>query len=392
MAPAEEEPAEEGEEAAPAPAPSALDAMATISAQIAALATSASPTTTTPSALSRVLGPDYAAMYTIAPHVIETTDEELAAYFLNRIGPQSVRKEYRAKANRSGRRFIVVFLEELKRAAVSSSTSTTIAERMRLLLEAGCEPSVAAWLRLTEVHSSWNRAMPPDQVIPAQQLAVMYKNVIVRMGDNADTKLTVKFNELKTESLVKGEDVSAATPRLWREACLDVLDSLSSADELAQLQGRALAAFNKDPKRTATDKDKGGGRPGGDWSKKPPKGKWTEGVNRPCNNCKELGLPGKHWDSKCPNKKDAKDQDQGTKQDGETGKGAMARASATFFDAGKTNNLDLAMLDDPEAALAALAGEAPARSLVARGASGESRASGEDGYSSHSSTTSEGML
>ena len=78
MAPAEEEPAEEGEEAAPAPAPSALDAMATISAQIAALATSASPTTTTPSALSRVLGPDYAAMYTIAPHVIETTDEELA--------------------------------------------------------------------------------------------------------------------------------------------------------------------------------------------------------------------------------------------------------------------------------------------------------------------------
>ena len=390
MAPAEEEPAEEGEEAAPAPAPSALDAMATISAQIAALATSASPTTTTPSALSRVLGPDYAAMYTIAPHVIETTDEELAAYFLNRIGPQSVRKEYRAKANRSGRRFIVVFLEELKRAAVSSSTSTTIAERMRLLLEAGCEPSVAAWLRLTEVHSSWNRAMPPDQVIPAQQLAVMYKNVIVRMGDNADTKLTVKFNELKTESLVKGEDVSAATPRLWREACLDVLDSLSSADELAQLQGRALAAFNKDPKRTATDKDKGGGRPGGDWSKKPPKGKWTEGVNRPCNNCKELGLPGKHWDSKCPNKKDAKDQDQGTKQDGETGKGAMARASTTFFDAGKTNNLDLAMLDDPEAALAALAGEAPARSLVARGASGESRASGEDGYSSHSSTTSEG--
>ena len=91
--------------------------------------------------------------------------------------------------------------------------------------------------------------MPPDQIIPAQQLAIMYKNVIVRMGDNADTKLTVKFNELKTESLVKGEDVSAATPRLWREACLDVLDSLSSADELAQLQGRALAAFNKDPKR-----------------------------------------------------------------------------------------------------------------------------------------------
>ena len=33
--------------------------MATISAQIAALATSASPTTTTPSALSRVLGPAY---------------------------------------------------------------------------------------------------------------------------------------------------------------------------------------------------------------------------------------------------------------------------------------------------------------------------------------------
>ena len=58
MAPAEEEPAEEGEEAAPAPAPSALDAMATISAQIAALATSASPTTTTPSALSQVLGPE----------------------------------------------------------------------------------------------------------------------------------------------------------------------------------------------------------------------------------------------------------------------------------------------------------------------------------------------
>ena len=68
----------------------------------------------------------------------------------------------------------------------------------------------------------------------------------------------------------------------------------------------------------------------------------------------------------------------------------MARASETFFDAGKTNNLDLAMLDDPEAALAALAGDAPARSLVARGASGESRGSGEDGYSDRSSTTSEG--
>ena len=48
------------------------------------------------------------------------------------------------------------------------------------------------------------------------------------------------------------------------------------------------------------------------------------------------------------------------------------------------------MLDDPEAALAALAGDAPARSLVARGASGKSRDSGEDGYSDRSWTTSEG--
>ena len=50
---------------------------------------------------------------------------------------------------------------------------------------------------------------------------------------------------------------------------------LTIAERLAE---HPAVSFNKDPKRTANDKDKGCGRPGGDWSKKPPKGKWTEGV------------------------------------------------------------------------------------------------------------------
>ena len=90
-----------------------------------------------------------------------------------------------------------------------------------------------------------------------------------------------------------------------------------------------------------------------------------------------------------PPEQHAKDQDQGTKQEGETGKGAMARALRPSSTPARPPTWTW-RCRRPEAVLAALAGDAPARSLVARGASGKSRDSGEDGYSDRSSTTSEG--
>ena len=72
-------------------------------------------------------------------------------------------------------------------------------------------------------------------------------------------------------------------PQLWMTACRAVLEEIHDRELLAELeQGRAL--LGRDPKRTEAE------------PKFKPKGPWTEGVNRPCGTCKDLGLKGDHSD------------------------------------------------------------------------------------------------
>ena len=99
-----------------------------------------------------------------------------------------------------------------------------------------------------------------------------------------------------------------------------MLDSLSSADELARLQGLRWPPSTR-ARRTGNDKDKGGS-PSSDWSKKPPKGKWTEGSAAHATTARSWDYLGSTGTPSARTRR-AKGQDQGMKQEGETGKGAM---------------------------------------------------------------------
>ena len=122
-----------------------------------------------------------------------------------------------------------------------------------------------------------------------------------------------------------------------------------------ELEGKAL--LGRDPSRTGDPKNKTGDPKN--------KNKFDKDKNRPCKHC-----GGNHWDNKCPNKPEEDPKSTpGTeaKPKGEAGTSALARASSAFFAGSGSRDLDLELLSDPEAALAALADSAPARSLVARG-------------------------
>ena len=172
------------------------------------------------------------------------------------------------------------------------------------------------------------------------------------------------------QTLVRKGDVDAAMPKIIMDSCCIVLGDLEGKQLVSELEGKAL--LGRDPRRS----EKGGDPKGGDPKNK---NKFDKDKNRPCKHC-----GGNHWDNKCPNKpeEDPKSSTPGTetKSKGESGTSALARASSAFFAGSGSKDLDLELLSDPEAALAALADSAPARSLVARGqktAEVESDESGE---------------
>jgi hypothetical protein len=358
------------------PTPGLSVALLTIAERLAEHPAVSGSSSAPKNALTRTLGVDYASNFIVAPHVIDDVDLEFLNYWLERIEDLEIRISYREKCDGSGRKFVRIFAAELAKAAVGQTTGTAITKHISNVLKAGIAPRVRDFNRVTQICNAWNRALPVGKRKDEALMVEQFKELVIALGDQPHTALTVKFQELRTNALFEHHDpaaIQAMLPQLWMTACRAVLEEIHDRELLAELeQGRAL--LGRDPKRTEAE------------PKFKPKGPWTEGVNRPCGTCKDLGLKGDHWDKDCPNKekkkkKERKESKPGT-EGGEAGKAALSRASEQFFAGGASNELDLAMLQDPEQALATLASGSSARALVARGqsaseASQESPQSGE---------------
>ena len=102
------------------------------------------------SALVAAIGSEHASNYAIAPHVIEEVDLELLQEFLGRIGPARIKNDYRARCNKSGRRFIVQFLQDINDHPMGTNSATAMQKIIDGMLTAGCEATVASFLALTE--------------------------------------------------------------------------------------------------------------------------------------------------------------------------------------------------------------------------------------------------
>ena len=81
------------------------------------------------SALVAAIGSEHASNYAIAPHVIEEVDLELLQVlqeFLGRIGPARIKNDYRARCSKSGRRFIVEFLQDINDHPMGTNSATAM--------------------------------------------------------------------------------------------------------------------------------------------------------------------------------------------------------------------------------------------------------------------------
>ena len=374
LPPASPQPVRAAAQAAPTPGDGATSAAEreavhpalSILTEAARLASSATPTT--PSALVAAIGSEHASNYAIAPHVIEEVDLELLQEFLGRIGPARIKNDYRARCSKSGRRFIIEFLQDINDHPMGTNSATAMQKIIDGMLTAGCEATVASFLALTEKVRVWNKCQVKAKILPEDQLAEKFKDLVIRMGEVAENKLQITINNAVMQTMVRKGDVDAAMPKIIIDSCCIVLGDLEGKQLVSELEGKAL--LGRDPSRTGDPKNKTGDPKN--------KNKFDKDKNRPCKHC-----GGNHWDNKCPNKPEEDPKNTpGTeaKPKGEAGTSALARASSAFFAGSGSRDLDLELLSDPEAALAALADSAPARSLVARGqktAEVESDESGE---------------
>ena len=186
LPPASPQPVRAAAQAAPTPGDGATSAAAreavhpalSILTEAARLASSATPTT--PSALVAAIGSEHAPNYAIAPHVIKEVDLELLQEFLGRIGPARIKNDYRARCNKSGRRFIVEFLQDINDHPMGTNSATAMQKIIDGMLTAGCEATVASFLALTEKVRVWNKCQVKAKILPEDQLAEKFKDLVIR--------------------------------------------------------------------------------------------------------------------------------------------------------------------------------------------------------------------
>ena len=212
LPPASPQPVRAAAQAAPTPGDGATSAAEregvhpalSILTEAARLASSATPTT--PSALVAAVGSEHASNYAIAPHVIEEVDLELLQEFLGRIGPARIKNDYRARCSKSGRRFIVQFLQDINDHPMGTNSATAMQKIIDGMLTAGCEATVASFLALTEKVRVWNKCQVKAKILPEDQLAEKFKDLVIRMGEVAENKLQITINNAVMQTLVrKGE-------------------------------------------------------------------------------------------------------------------------------------------------------------------------------------------
>ena len=237
------------------PTPGLSVALLTIAERLAEHPAVSGSSSAPKTALTRTLGVDYASNFIVASHIIDDVDLEFLNYWLERIEDLEIRISYREKCDGSGRKFVRIFAAELAKAAVGQTTGTAITKHISNVLKAGIAPRVRDFNRVTQICNAWNRALPVGKRKDEALMVEQFKELVIALGDQPHTALTVKFQELRTNVLFEHHDpaaVQAMLPQLWMTACRAVLEEIHDRELLAELeQGRAL--LGRDPKRTEAE-------------------------------------------------------------------------------------------------------------------------------------------
>ena len=147
------------------------------------------------------------------------------------------KNDYRARCSKSGRRFIAEFLQDINDHPMGTNSATAMQKIIDGMLTAGCEATVASFLALTEKVRVWNKCQVKAKILPEDQLAEKFKDLVIRMGEVAENKLQITINNAVMQTMVRKGDVDAAMPKIIMDSCCIVLG------DLADLRILALARF-----------------------------------------------------------------------------------------------------------------------------------------------------
>ena len=131
---------------------------------------------------------------------------------MERIEDLEIRISYREKCDGSGRKFVRIFAAELAKAAVGQTTGTAITKHISNVLKAGIAPRVRDFNRVTQICNAWNRALPVGKRKDEALMVEQFKELVIALGDQPHTALTVKFQELRTNALFEHHDPAAQPP------------------------------------------------------------------------------------------------------------------------------------------------------------------------------------
>ena len=81
----------------------------------------------------------------------------------------------------------------------------------------------ASFLALTEKVRVWNKCQVKAKILPEDQLAEKFKDLVIRMGEVAENKLQITINNAVMQTLVRKGDVDAAMPKIIMDSCCIVL-------------------------------------------------------------------------------------------------------------------------------------------------------------------------
>ena len=167
-------------------------------------------------------------------------DLELLQESLGRIGPARIKNDYRARCSKSGRRFIVEVLQDINDHPMGTNSATAMQKIIDGMLTAGCEATVASFLALTEKVRVWNKCQVKAKILPEDQLAEKFKDLVIRMGEVAENKLQITINNAVMQTMVRKGDVDAAMPKIIIDSCCIVLGDLEGKQLVSELEGKAL--------------------------------------------------------------------------------------------------------------------------------------------------------
>ena len=255
------------------------------------------PTTTVkpPTMLQNALG-ELADGYKLSAESIEKADLNYLNFFLEGIGNARMSDMWKKKSDRSGRKFVVTMLAEMRKSGSSLTSEDTIDTRMRLVITNGLlDPTFNSFLDAMGEYEDLNnvRANPIDE----RQRAHTYKKMICDVSKEIEMKFLLRLSILESAAAAIGENPARDSPiEHVTEAANIVLDDQLNIEMCKAIDsGRAFNAGGFDPARNQRRP------PGGQtWSSNGPD-EHIAGM-RNCVFCNDRSIPDaqkQHVDLKC---------------------------------------------------------------------------------------------